>query len=462
MRRFIPFFFLLVVLMSNTSLLAQSFEEQLITAEKVKSQYGENDVRYLDALSAAIQAAFGEEKNEEANKYRQIHADIVKAKYGENSLEYAEDLWRLGNVSQFKGEAYTFDCYKKAEGIYQQLDAQMEFPNCDIMYRLYNHYYDAQNWYLALNYLKKYISLYPHWIESEWKGNRLNTIGFAHAYLLLARLYQYNIQDISSATDAYENCVSIIEENNLLNEYEYAWMPYKGIAINSNSLGDYEKAATWQKRFLKIVEQREGDTSENYLLELTDLQHIYWSLNDLDSIKSVGETLLSKIESRDVKEGITAPSDSLYINAQKDLVTICVAFQDPYGVIQYAPKLLKTYELANKEETEDYLETLDNLILAYHNTSNFLEAYSLYDQYEHLASRLNLTESDDYWSYLGLKAEALTFLYRLEEHEKVVQDWKNLSQKLYGPNSKQALMFTYQIANQNESLDRHEDERKNN
>lgn len=114
MKRLIPAILTCAALLLGHTLKAQSFTELLVQSEQVKAQYGETDDRYLDALSQAIQAAFSEQKNEEANKYRSIHADIVKGKYGENSLEYAEDIWRLGNVSNFKGEQYQFDCYKKS------------------------------------------------------------------------------------------------------------------------------------------------------------------------------------------------------------------------------------------------------------------------------------------------------------------------------------------------------------
>lgn len=455
MKRQIPVIISFFVLLSSFSLRAQSFEEQLRIAENVKAQYGETDVRYLDALSNAISAAFGEKKNEQANKYRIIHSDIVKDKYGETSLEYAEDLWRLGNVSEFKGEEYTFNCYKKAEGIYEALDAQKEFPFSDIMYRLYLHYYDTQKWYIALNYLKKYISLYEPWTKTDWKGNQYSITGFAHAYLMLGRLYQYNIEDLSSASDAYEKSAAIIEANKLQKDYDLSWMPYQGVVVNSVSLQDFEKAIEWQKKYLELIEQLEGDSSEKYLQGLSYLRYLYWDLNDLDSIKEVSSQLLAKIESKDNKEGIPVQNDSLYVSTQKDLVGFCGAFQDFRGLIESSLKFLNTLETAGLTDTPDYFEILDELILAYHNTGNYLEAYSLYDKYESLASRLGLTESEQYWSYLGLKAEALTFLCRTDEHEKTVQDLRVLTPKLYGPNSNQALLFAYQVANQHESLEQH-------
>lgn len=460
MKRLIPVILTSLALFIGHALKAQSFSELLDQSEQIKAKYGETDDRYLDALSEAIQAAFNEQKNEQANKYRIIHSDIVKGKYGETSLEYAEDLWRLGNVSEFKGEEYTFSCYKKAEGIYEALNAQHEFPYCNIMYRLYLHYYDIQKWYIALNYLKKFISLYEPWINTDWKGNQYNITGLAHAYFMLGRLYDFNIEDASSASEAYEKSVAVIEENGLQKDYDLAWMPYQGVVVNSSKLNDSAKAAEWQRKYLELIEQLEGDSSEKNLQGLSYLRYLYFDLNDLDSIKEVSSLLLTKIESKDNKEGKPIYKDSLYISTQKDIVGFCRAFQDSRGTIEYSLQFLNTLEKADLTETADYLDALDGLVLAYHNTGHYLEAYSLYDQYESLVSRLGLTESEQYWYYLELKAEALTFLFKNDEYEKTVQDLRVLTPKLYGPNSYQALLFAYQVANQQESLERHEDAKK--
>jgi hypothetical protein len=75
---------------------------------------GQYDEAYLSALSSAVQNAFGEGNNALANKLRLEHAEIIKQKYGEQSVEYAEDIWRLGNVSEHLGRNYQMECYKKA------------------------------------------------------------------------------------------------------------------------------------------------------------------------------------------------------------------------------------------------------------------------------------------------------------------------------------------------------------
>ena len=78
MKRLIPVILTCIALFAGQTLKAQSFTELLAQSEQIKAKYGETDDRYLDALSQAIQAAFLEEKDEEANKHRLKHAEIVK------------------------------------------------------------------------------------------------------------------------------------------------------------------------------------------------------------------------------------------------------------------------------------------------------------------------------------------------------------------------------------------------
>lgn len=449
-HRVLPVIVVMSVFVSGMTMKAQSFEEQLSVAENIKAQYGETDDRYLDALSQAISAAFAEQKNEEANKYRLIHAAIVKGKYGENSLEYAEDMWRLGNVSDFKGVDYTFSCYKKAENIYDSLNAQTEFPYCDIMWRLYWYYYDNQEWEIALNYLKKRIDCYKIWLNVEWNGLSLDIVGLAHSYLLLGILYQYNIQDLLSSLEAYKTSISIIEENKLFTAYEYALMPYSAMALINRAIDDYEKAAFWQNKLVSLLDRY--SEAQNYLQELSNLRYYYWDLKELDSVKAVSERLLSRIEVECEKSGRKVQSDSLYIRVQKDLIMYCLAFEDYQGIVYYAPKLLKIYEETGQTYSADYVELILDLILGYHNTNNYLEEYSLYEIYDKLADK----SSEDYWSYLSLKAETLTYLNKFEEYDQVIHEWRILTEKLYGGNSREALVYNFQITQQYETLDQEE------
>ena len=67
-------------------------------ANSLKTEYGETDSRYLDALSKAVPIAYNEGKVDTAIETRRLHTEIIKRMYGEESPEYIEDVWRLGNI----------------------------------------------------------------------------------------------------------------------------------------------------------------------------------------------------------------------------------------------------------------------------------------------------------------------------------------------------------------------------
>lgn len=456
MKRLIPVILLLFAISTGTSLSAQTFTDLLAKSEQVKALYGETDDRYLDALSQAIQAAFGEQKNEEANKYRLIHADIVKGKYGENSLEYAEDMWRLGNVSDFKGEQYRFDCYKKAQRILESLDARDSFIYFNLFWDFFWHYWDEQKWLLASTSMQSYIKYAKPWVNKDWKGNTLGEEGLANAYYYLGLTYFTRLNNYTSAIEAFKECIDIVEKNQLLQEFPNALVAYQGVWLGYENLKDYEASLEWHLKSMEVTKQLKGDTSDEYLAELSSLRYCYYNLGDFDSTEKTNLSLLESIENRDNNDGIDCVSDSLYVKEYENLVGLGIAFKRYPQVLLYGPKLSEIYRARGEDKTEMYLFHMDDMILAYHNTNNYLSEYSLYDQYESLARSLNLTKTEDYWSYLYLKCETLTYLYKLAEHEKAVQEWGNLTTVLYGNNSRQALMYRYQVANQHESIDQHD------
>ena len=455
MKRIITIVTIFLTLLSSNSIKAQSFEEQLRKAEAIKAQYGETDDRYLDALSSAIQVAFNEEKAEEANKYRLIHADIVKGKYGENSFEYAEDMWRLGNVSSFKGDAYRYNCYKAAQKSLEAIGAQDSFIYADLFWQYFWYFNDTQKWLQAALNLKKYIDYAKPWINKEWKGNVLNEMSLVNAYYCLGLTYHVQLQNYTSSTEAFKNCISILEENKFENDFRDLWTAYQGIWLGYENLGNYEESVKWHLHSLAVAERLRGDTSEEYFSELTALRNCYFSFNDYESAEKTILRILSQIEIRDKKMGVSCVTDSLYVNEYRNLSSISVITKNYPKVIQYGSRLSDIYKERGEEGTDKYLSLLDDLILAYHNTNNYLEEYELFPHFEDLAKRHNLINTEDYWSYLSLKSEALTFLYKVDEHEKTVQEWEALTTKLYGKNSRQALLYAYQIANQHESLDQH-------
>jgi hypothetical protein len=172
-----------------------------------------------------------------------------------------------------------------------------------------------------------------------------------------------------------------------------------------------------------------------------------------DDLLKNSEEVLDQIEKLNATKGTDCVTDSLYVKEYENIVGIGIAFQRYQEVILYGSRLLDIYKARGEEDTGSYLALLDYMILAYHNTNNYLEEYSLFAKYESLAKKLNIDRTEDYWSYLSLKSEALLYLYKISEFDGTVRKWGNLTTELYGQNSRQALLYEYLIANQYKSLD---------
>ena len=437
-----------IAFLTGFSMKAQSFIDLIAQSEQVKVEYGETDDRYLDALSRVIQTAFDEQKSEEANHYRQIHADIVKEKYGENSLEYAEDLWRLGNVSRYKGEQYQFDCYKKAQKILETIDAKDSFVYFNLFLNYFRYYWNQQKWNLAAINIQKFIDYATPWVNKEWKGNTVRYVSIANAYYLLGVTYYSHLKNYVSAIEAFKECTAIVEGHQLLQQYPDVLLAYQGVWLGYENIQDYTTSLEWHYKSIAATAELKGDTSDEYLEEISALRYCYYSLGDYDSTVETNLTLLAKIEKRDTDAGVNPVNDTLFVNEYEHLVQLGIIFKRYPEVIKYGFILSDIYKVRGEEDTESYLSLLENLLLAYHNTHNYLDEYSLFDQYEILSNRIDHNRTEDYCSYLGLKAECLTNLYKFDEYDKTIDELTTLTFDLYGANSIQSLQLSSQVADQ--------------
>lgn len=239
---------IIAIILTSLPSFAQDVEQKLAHAEETKIKYGETSDNYLDALSEAIQAAFGAKDFERANRKRIVHSEIVKKKYGENSLEYAEDLWRLGNVSSYKGENYRFDCYRKAESIYTKNNATDAFPYPLIMWEFYTHYDGLGNYVRARKYLQKCINTMEPLIGKSWKNIRFSYLQLAQNYLFLALLEKNNFSDFDAAMPSLLKCAEILKTHGLADDYEYTSSLYGLLASGYKILGNNAEASKWQQK----------------------------------------------------------------------------------------------------------------------------------------------------------------------------------------------------------------------
>lgn len=449
--------FTILLTLSCITLSAQTTEALIHRADSIKAIVGQYDEAYLSALSSAVQQAFAEGNNALANKLRLEHTEIIKQKYGEKSVEYAEDIWRLGNVSEHLGRNYQMECYKKAKGIYDALGAKEEFPYSQIMWEFYIDSYNSQKGALAIHYLKEYLKYCELWLGKEWNGIvMISELMYAHGFLVLGNIYN-STESYSLSNEAYAKCINLLESHNLLTQYQYALAPYRFLVGNYIRLDDIVKIVEAQKRVAEVAKHIYGDTSDEYIKELDYLNTFHWENSDLNSIKENINNILTVIESKDKRSGVDFQRDTTYLNYKHEIVSYCVAFEDSHGVVKEGSELIDLYRKNGMTDTIAYWKLLDDLILGYHCTADYLTESSLFAEYETLSESLGQKESEEYCDYLTLKAEALTFLYREDDYKLTIEELTKLKHKLYGKLSLQSAHHELLIANHYVSMDKHND-----
>lgn len=421
MKLRVPIISLLIIIVSGLRCYAQSLDVLIDNANRIKMQYGEFDDRYLGALDTLVKAAFIEEHFETAHKYRSIHSDIIEKMFGPASLEYAEAVWRLGNISSFMGEDYVKGCYERCLDIYNNINATNEFPYCHIIGVLSSYYYNMNDFHSALTYQNEYISKTKRWINNEWKGNSVSVVEYAHAHLFLGAI-NYQMKDFESAANAIYHCISIIKENNLQAIYDEYTLAHGLLASCYRLMEDASKTVVYQEQYVALLGQVEGDMSDNYLSELSQLRYDYWSIKDLNSIKRCSEEILSLIERRCRSMATPVYKESLYISTITDLISFCRAFMDDDGVIEYSERALDLFNKSDSVKIDTYVDIYDELITSYHRKHEYLKESALFDIYENLLCNLNQNKSDKYGQYLVLKAECFFALGRINESEIVYND----------------------------------------
>ena len=115
MKRAFVLFLIFFYTLSN----AQSIDSLVVVANNIRDNYGENDERYLEALSNIVKAT---DDFAVAYRYRKKYYEIVKDKFGTESPEYADACVRMGTVSyRHIGAQEGFMYYQEGVSLYEKL-----------------------------------------------------------------------------------------------------------------------------------------------------------------------------------------------------------------------------------------------------------------------------------------------------------------------------------------------------
>ena len=442
------------------SVRAQSFEEQLQIAESTKAHYGETDNRYLDALSQAIVSAYKQRETRVAQNLRIKHSEIVKTKFGENSKEYAEDIWRLGNISEDKGNQYLIECYGTVSSILQSIGEKNSYLYCDSQWRLFCAYQKENEWLPAINSIQQYLEYAPGCVGRDWKGNTVDRVDIAHAYYLLATSFATALGDINSAVASYKDCVKYIEQNGLQTDYFYTLSAYDEIASYYANLGQNDVSLDWLLRCVEIAKSIYGELSDEYLSELSKLRICYLNLNKNDNQIEITKQILEIIEKRDLNKGLNPALDDVYVNDNIWLYKCLEQTGTKEDVILQLSTLLELYKQRGEERSELYWVFLGELFHCNLSSGNYDAAMALSEEYDSLSGILGKKNGDGYFDFLIGLSDIYAHLGKVKDHEGVTRELERFLVTYDSGNSeildnrKHQFVFYYSLARQLLSLEK--------
>lgn len=439
MKRLVSVIILLLAFSSFYPTTAQSLEEQLRLAESFKSQYGETDSRYLDALSQAVSIAVNDGKVDTAIATRQLHSEITKRVYGEVSFEFAEDLWRLGNIRAEIKSSDSIEYYEKVVSILKNLKQEKTYLYSDTQRRLFWAYREKKDWDSALKAMNHFTETAPFCVNIEWNGRMIEPIDIAHGYHMIGVTYSSAFNDYESALVAFKKCLTILEENDLLENYVYSITTLSQLSHIYFFLKDYVNSLNWGLRCVELTEQLKKTDSDEFINELILLRGCYYFLEDSENELLTQERVISLILDRDREKGVDVAFDSKYL---KELDYLSRAYSlagrsKDERMLLY--KLLDIYEKRGESISEACLGYLYSLVLSYHLEGDYSAEYQLFEKYDEIAKRLGKNENEEFYYYLSNKMTVLTSLYKEDEYKEAQSQLQELADKLYGPNSFQRL-----------------------
>ncbi len=236
-------------------------------ANSLKTEYGETDSRYLDALSKAVPIAYNEGKVDTAIETRRLHTEIIKRMYGEESPEYIEDVWRLGNIIANSKPIDSIEYYEKVVSFLNSSKQEGTVLFCSSQWRLYWAYREKQDWISAINALNQFVKNAPICAGIDWKGNSIQHIDIAYGYFFLGTAYGGIVKDNELALNAYEKCVSILEEKELFNDFVYTNAVFSLLSTSYVSANKYDDALKWRLRSAEMTARLKGINSDDYINE---------------------------------------------------------------------------------------------------------------------------------------------------------------------------------------------------
>lgn len=439
MKRLLSSITLLLAVSLYFTVNAQSLEEILRTADSLKVAYGETDSRYLDVLSKAVPIAYNEGNLDTAIEIRRAHTEIIKKIYGEKSWEYAEDIWRLGNIIANSKQIDSIEYYEKVVAFLKSIKQEGTVLFCSSQWGLYWAYREKNDWSSAINAMNQFVKNAPTCVGIDWKGNSIQHIDIANGYFWLGNAYGGIVKNNELALNAFEKCVSMLEENDLFNDYVYTSAAVSSLSNYYFFAQNYEKALNWRLRSAEMTARLKGVNSDDYINELILLRGCYSFLEDSENEIATQEQALSLIQARNKEKGIEDIYDEQYLKELDYLYNAYSLAHRRQDELAQLRKLLSIYEKREEIRSEIYLKYLDRLAFFYHVEGDYTAEYQLFDKYDEIAKFLGKNETEEYYRYLSNKVTVLSSLFKKIEFNEAESQLRALAEQIYGPYSSQRL-----------------------
>ena len=371
---------------------AQDISTMIVKTDSIKTLYGIEDQRYLDALTDVIQNLYDNKDYKRAYTLRKEHCNIVYGKYGADSYEYAEDMFRLGNVA-------THACseHKALEYYLCALNAFVASSSTESEYYYFclsriSDCYRKQNYNdSALYYNNKYVDALKN------AGKEGYEVGYAYA---ISGDICFNSQNYEKAQEYYFLSRQEMESVNTMDEDDFSLYYYILWQEGSSYyyIKDYQSAISSRLQLSDIVKRREGQ-SHRYAETVAAtgavclasesmedaIKYYTMALNSLKNIFTTEDALMSDNLYRSILSGL---SGTCYYAGRSDDFSI------------YTDNLIDAMSFVGDTLSMEYLETLERKFSYCCSKGKYIDVKNMLDPLDKLIIQYNGYGSDEYELFL--------------------------------------------------------------
>ena len=401
MKRAFVLFLIFFYTLSN----AQSIDSLVVVANNIRDNYGENDERYLEALSNIVKAT---DDFAVAYRYRKKYYEIVKDKFGTESPEYADACVRMGTVSyQHIGVQEGLMYYQEGVSLYEKLG---------IVNDLY-----IGGWSMMCYILDKQGFEERAFIMRERLISKLETVETDYVSQLLTEYigtYPYLMQSgrIDEQVHYMEKAQNLIKKYNVAHELsEHTALVFAVPRICYHNAGKYSKAIEEGKKSQRFIGDTFGEDCIPFAQYSILIGFDYHYIKDSKSCKTYLIDGINRLEKSYSQLGLNVESDDVYLPALVFMAEQYEADDDLTNANICRQKADRAFRYKNDTRSVDFTDNLHSLYLNYSMSGQFLQMTKVFNELEPLVRKYYGEESDEYFRFITGSFDAFLFTYQKDK-----------------------------------------------